>query len=125
MSMQGFNERRAKGQGFAITREQIEQRHARLVTDLLRMVPGVHIEWRFGGSRITITGSSRAARGNCSARVLLDGIEFRWGSSTIDDIPTFDIEAIEVFRTIAELPPEMAGPESSCGVIAVWTRRGR
>lgn len=125
MTMQGFNERRAKGQGFAITREQIDQRHARLVSDLLRMVPGVRVEWRFGGSRITVTGSSRAARGNCAVRVLLDGIEFRWGSTTIDDIPTFDIEAIEVFRSIAELPPEMAGPESSCGVIAIWTRRGR
>jgi hypothetical protein len=124
MSMQGYHERRAKGQGFAITREDIEKRSARTVTDLLRMAPGVRIESRRGTTSISIPGTAPRFKQTCQVKVLVDGTEFRWGSSTIDDIPVYDIEAIEVFRSLADLPPEMAGTDATCGVIAVWTKRG-
>jgi Carboxypeptidase regulatory-like domain/TonB-dependent Receptor Plug Domain len=124
MTLKGFEERRAKNQGFGVTRDDIEERHARAITDMLRMVPGVRIDWRFGGSVVTIPGIAARIRGECPVKVILDGTEFRWGSTTIDDIPTYDVEAIEVFRSLAEMPPELAGPEANCGVVAVWTRRG-
>jgi len=125
MTMQGYNERREKGLGYAITREDIDQRHARAVTDLLRMVPGVRVEWDFGGSTVSIPSAANQIYGGCRVKVYLDGLEFVWGASTIDDIPTYDIEAIEVFKTLADLPPELAGSDARCGVIAVWTRRGK
>jgi hypothetical protein len=59
-----------------------------------------------------------------SVKVLLDGLVFKWGATTLDDIPVDDIEAIEVFRNLAEIPPEFGGPDALCGVVAVWTRRG-
>lgn len=125
MTLQGYQERREKGLGFAITAEDIEQRHGRAVTDMLRMVPGVRVEWVFGGSRVSIPGAAQRFGGrSCDVKVYLDGLEFAWGANTLDDIPTYDIYAIEVFRTLAELPPELAGPDSDCGVIAVWTKRG-
>jgi len=125
MTMQGFHERRAKNLGFALTREQIEQRKPRRVSDLLRAVPGVRvIPGGVGSGSIRIPGAGTRFRDNCEVKVLLDGFLFRWGGSTIDDIPVDDLEAIEVFRNLAETPPEYAGPDARCGVVAVWTRRG-
>ena len=122
--MQAYHERRAKNQGFAITREQIDERQPRRVTDLLHMVPGVNVIFRFGGSAIEIPGSGRRFLPTCEVKVVVDGNLFRWGGTTIDDIPVDDIEAIEVFRNLAEIPPEFAGPDAVCGVVAVWTKRG-
>lgn len=124
MMMQAYHERRAKNLGFAITRQNIEERKPRRTTDLLHMVPGVHIIPRFGGSAIQMRGSGVRIRETCEVKVLLDGLVFKWGATTLDDIPVDDIEAIEVFRNLAEIPPEFGGPDALCGVVAVWTRRG-
>ena len=35
-----------------------------------------------------------------------------------------DLEAVEVYRSPAELPIEYAGPASGCGVLLLWTRVG-
>lgn len=34
-----------------------------------------------------------------------------------------DVEAVEVYRGAASVPPEFAGPDAMCGAIVVWTRR--
>lgn len=36
-----------------------------------------------------------------------------------------DVHAIEVYRTPSEIPAQFGGAESACGVILVWTQRGR
>jgi len=88
-----------------ITREQIEMRQARYVTDLLRSVPG------FAVSQVGTTGSQtqvrvRGAEAN-QVLVLIDGVrandpasgdEFRW-----ELLSTSNIERIEIVR----------GPQSS------------
>jgi hypothetical protein len=125
MMMRGFNERRAKNLGFAITRDQIEARKPRHVTDLLRMVPGVRVmPGGVGSASIEIPSAGTRFLGGCQVKVVLDGLLFRWGATTIDDIAVDDLEAIEVFRTLAETPAEFAGPDARCGVVAVWTKRG-
>jgi hypothetical protein len=35
-----------------------------------------------------------------------------------------DYQAVEVYRSDAELPIEYAGPGASCGVLLLWTRVG-
>jgi len=125
MMMKGFNERRAKNLGYALTREQIEERKPRHVTDLLRMVPGVRVQpGGVGSGSISIPGAGTRFVDGCQVKVVLDGLLFRWGATTIDDIPIDDVVAIEVFRNLAETPAEFAGPDARCGVVAVWTRRG-
>jgi len=123
MTLADYHARREKGLGFAITQEQIKRQNPRAVSDLLRQVPGVRVDWAFGSSSIRIPGTG-ARFGECPVKVVLDGLEFRWGSSTVDDIPVHDVYAIEVFRSLAEMPIEMAGSNSRCGVIAIWTHRG-
>lgn len=125
MMMREFNERRAKKIGFAITRDQIEERKPRHVSDLLRMVPGVRVlPSGVGSASIVIPAAGTRFNDNCQVKVVLDGLLFRWGGTTIDDIAIDDVDAIEVFRTLAETPAEFAGPDARCGVVAVWTRRG-
>lgn len=43
---------------------------------------------------------------------------------TIDHIPPETIEAIEVYRGVAEIPIEYRGAGSLCGVVLIWTRAG-
>jgi hypothetical protein len=126
MTMQGFEERRQLGLGVAITRETIERRQASAVTDLLRMVPSVRVVQRENGSSdVVIPGAARQIfGGQCRVQIYLDGRKYRWDATALDLISTWDVEAIEVFRSLAELPAEMADPEARCGAIAVWTRRG-
>jgi hypothetical protein len=61
-------------------------------------------------------------RGWCVPQIYLDGMRIR--TCSIDDLASpMDLEGIEVYRS-AVVPAELAGPGSSCGVIALWTRRG-
>jgi hypothetical protein len=124
-ALQAYRERVQRNVGFQLTREQIAQQNPKAMTDLLRRVPGLRIERdASGGTRVSMTGVRRIIR-DCPMRIFVDGQEFRHGPGAIDDMVPVDVEGIEVFRTIAELPPEFSGPDSQCGVIAIWTLRGR
>jgi hypothetical protein len=115
----GFYERMERG-GFGtfISREQIEQRHPIYPSDLLRTVPGVQIIPTWWGRAVVLM------RGRCVPQIYLDGM--RIASGSIDDLVTpMDLEGIEVYRGLAGLPVEFAGPASTCGAIVLWTRRTR
>ncbi|MCZ6918647.1 MAG: TonB-dependent receptor [Gemmatimonadetes bacterium] len=114
----GFYQRKATGLGFFIDREYIEERFAaREIADLLRAVPGVTIQRVTAGrARVQITGCP-------NTRVLVDNLEM--GSDWQEGLGPGDIEGIEVFRRITEIPVQYAGPRSGCGVILIWTRLGR
>lgn len=124
-ALQAYRERVRRSVGFQLTRDQIEQQNPKAMTDLLRRVPGLRIQRdAAGGTMVSMTGVRRILRA-CPMKIFVDGQEFRHGPSAVDDMVPVDLEGIEVFRTIAELPPEFAGPGSHCGVIAIWTLRGR
>ena len=65
----------------------------------------------------------------CWPMVYLDRHLIRNGGfdmpATLDEILSgFDLSAVEVYRTPAEVPPTFNGPNAGCGVIVLWTRRG-
>lgn len=35
-----------------------------------------------------------------------------------------DIQAVEVYRGAATVPPEFSGPDAMCGALVIWTKRG-
>jgi len=106
-----------------ITREQIERRQVRYVTDLLRAVPG------FAVSHSGTTGSQtqvrvRGAEAN-HVLVLIDGIrandpstgdEFRW-----ETLSTNNVERIEIVRGPQS---SLWGSDAIAGVVHVITRSG-
>src|SRR5262249_21213988 len=88
--MSGFYQRLATGSGRYFTRAEIARRAPGRVTDLLREVPGVHIESRYMSNSVRIRGS------RCAPAVWLDGVALSGGEVDLDafDLQTF--EGIEV-----------------------------
>jgi hypothetical protein len=137
-----FKERRERGMGDFLTREEWEEDgHPQVPTEVLRRMRGIRIvpcTGAIGGSMrcpgrwwvLTTRGQSRTITGRdperpgCYPQYYLDGRYFGDASQVaIDDIlPIINLEAIEVYTSIAGLPQEFNRPGAACGVIVFWTR---
>jgi hypothetical protein len=118
--LDAFNERRAHHPGTFLTRKDFAKRDPKNGSDVLRMVPGVAVGTGPGGNRVVFT---RTSSRRCVATMYIHGSPF---SGQIDDIPVDDIEAIEVYVGVSEIPPELdRGGRNVCAVINVWTRDPR
>lgn len=129
----GFFERRDRGGGHYFTRDEISRLNARLLTDVLRRVPGVRVE-PFGGPMGTsqvvrmqrATGISGARE--CPVQYFLNGVHF----SVAPDIGINsyvrpdEVAAMEVYSGTSRLPPQFHTSQrnSRCGVIVIWTHAG-
>jgi hypothetical protein len=118
--LDAFNMRRSSDRGVFITREQIVKRNARTGVDVVRGVPGIRVSGSSGlnGGRVTMT------RGNgwrtCVPTMYVHGMPY---SGTLEDFVADDIEALEVYVGISEIPPELdKNGRGICGAIVVWTR---
>lgn len=126
--LEGFRQREMSGIGHFINRAEVERRGPGLVTDLLASVPGVRLESSDRGLRRTVY-LGRGTR-SCPARIFVDGRPLNPRTAgaaalTIDDAVTpGSVEAIEVYSGLSTIPAEFLSAEASCGVIAIWTRRG-
>lgn len=107
-----------------------------------------------GRVRVQMRGTHPAQGGACAPRVFVDGLIAIRGDSrpprpgtasagdiedvfendprnpepSLDDIVTPEqIQAIEVYRSASQVPAEFGGASvfTRCGVVVVWTRRGR
>ncbi len=130
----GFYERQRRGRGVFLDRSAIEKRAgARELGDLLRAIPGVTVDYN---GLIRFRGISTGPASRCGAPlVFVDGIAVNRdeAASGVPDpsqwqrsIDPIDIEAIELYRSPAEVPAQYnAGAMAACGVILIWRRRGR
>ena len=107
--------------GTFITRTDIERWQARTGIDIMREVPGVRlVPSRTGGYVVVMT---RTTTRPCSPTMYVHGMPY---SGTIEDFMADDIEAVEVYVGVSELPPEFDRVgRGICGVINVWTRDPR
>ncbi len=132
--LSGFDRRVRNGNGYYITRRDIEQRNAAYVSDLLAMVPGVRLQSSGTGNH-RIVQMSRAARRGCPVQLYVDGMQVTrrqtmgiggdfYGVYVDDFVTPGSVEGIEIYRGISTVPPEFLSPDADCGVIAIWTRRG-
>jgi hypothetical protein len=109
-----FERRRAQGRGQFLTRDQIQSRSAINVSDLLQTMRGIRTDCVGFTCRVE---TSRSAHG-CAPAYFVDGrMSTTFGPST----PVKDIQGVEVYLGPSETPAEYLGPESGCGVIALWT----
>jgi len=121
--MAAFEERRARGIGAFVTRQQIETRHPHALSEMLRGVAGLSLGPPGPSQRPTILverSSSSIASGTCSVQLYVDGIPYTGGS--VDDFPPETVEAMEIYRGGSELPAAFRTQNSGCGLIAIWTR---
>jgi hypothetical protein len=116
-----YARRRRDGQGFFLTRREIEARGpASRVEHILATVPGLVVE---GGvlkvrrGRISIHGN------NCEGGVqyFLDGAML--GPAFTPRVLTPQmLTGVEVYKSAASTPPEYRTMQTPCGTVVIWTR---
>jgi hypothetical protein len=130
--MVDFEQRRARGVGTFVTRDQIDARNTSSPSDLFRTMPQVRLVRVSSGfgvrfpSSATMTGLSgrRGAPQVCSPMLWVDGQKAP--AMEIDELRSSDIEAIEVYRGASTLPAQFAtAGGAQCGAVVVWTRRAK
>ncbi|MEP6733387.1 MAG: carboxypeptidase regulatory-like domain-containing protein [bacterium] len=120
----GFWDRRSRGFGHYVTRDEIEKREPHEFTDIVRMTPSVSIV-NVNGRRVVRFSRGPGIRGDCPPQYWVDGM--RVESASPEEFPPQDVEAIELYAGNATIPPQFAPKMQSlrsqtCGVIVIWTR---
>lgn len=114
-----FYQRLREGSGSYITREDIELRSPRALSDMLRLIPGLEVSQ--GGVDAAVIRTT-ARRGSCSSPLsFVDGLQV---DTAILDlvVPPAQIEGVEVYTRPLSVPEEFSRSGAACGVILVWTR---
>jgi hypothetical protein len=113
-------ERRKKmGGGIYISREDIEERQPQLTSDMLRGLPRVEVSpYRFGVPEIRIGTGAMA----CLPKYYVDGVLMQ--DYNLDETGPDDIEDMEIYRGVAEMPIEFKAQGNRCGAIVIWLRGG-
>jgi hypothetical protein len=127
-----FEARRTSQRGTFLTRKEIERKSARNGSDLVRTIPGIRVtSMSNGNNEVSMTRAAGAQR--CLPQMFVHGVPY---SGTLDDFAVDDIEALEVYVGISEIPAELnrsmptgtglrRGMAAPCAVIVVWTRDPR
>lgn len=136
-----FEERRRMGIGFFLDSAYLRRADGRRMSEVLREAPNIRVLPSLeGASTIRYFAASirrSGVRGEaCFLSIYLDGIPmYRSGGvgggsfgEPVDlsrDINISSLDAVEVYASAAEVPVEYGGHSAECGVILLWTRRGR
>lgn len=130
-----FYERRATAIGGKFfTREDIEQSNSSSVYDLVRKVPGTKIERdqtggavvrfeRCVGNANPLTGRATESAFDGTSKVVqvyVDGLKTSEPYMTLQNIKPENVEAMEVYQGVAQLPVDARG--NGCAAIYIWTR---
>lgn len=117
------------GNGVIFVREDLEDFQPRVLGDVMRQVPGAQV--RTTGSPMSGTwsvqfrGAANMLNEACNPVIWLDGTKLGNDPVVFREILGPEIDAVEVYRGAAEVPGEFSGGDARCGVVVVWTRRGR
>ena len=118
-----FERRRSGARGTFITRADIVKKGARTGIDIIRSVAGVRIAPMRNGLANQVIMTRGAGGRTCVPTMFVHGLPY---SGTLDDFTAEDIEALEVYVGISEIPPELdKNGRGICAAIVVWTRDPR
>ena len=149
LGREAFEERRKLGFGRFIDSAELRRSEMRRTSDLLRAIPGLRIvrfrECEGPNSTRCSPPEDRAAsgRGGGTSMIPRQNQEYCWMSVLLDGVPVYqsgssrpppdfsrdfrpsELESIEVYRSSAEVPSEYGGASAACGVILLWSKRGK
>jgi hypothetical protein len=117
-----FDARRAIGNGTYVTHDEIVQHNTMRTSDVLRGKRGINLIKLSNGTfgvRFALYSHSKT---KCTPDLWIDGT---WSRDTeIDEILPSDIEAMELYETMASVPFEFTSHSKTtpCGTIVIWTR---
>ncbi|NNK61808.1 MAG: TonB-dependent receptor plug domain-containing protein [Gemmatimonadetes bacterium] len=125
----GLEDRALSGNGVIFMRDDIDDLQPRLLGDMMRHVPGAQVRTRgniYSGSwSVQFRGASNMTNDVCNPVIWLDGIKLGNDPIMFSQVTGPELDAVEVYRGAAEVPGEFSGGDARCGVVVVWTRRGR
>jgi hypothetical protein len=117
-----FDQRRSTLPGTFITRADFVKHEPRNGIDIVRTVPGIRITTGRNGQSQVIMTRGAAAR-TCMPTMFLQNLPY---SGTLEDFSADDIEALEIYLGVSEIPAELdKNGKGICGAIVVWTRDPR
>jgi hypothetical protein len=115
-----FDRRRRRGVGVFLSREDLKYFYS-IGSAVAGRTPGVReVRDQFGNWSFVFTRCGGAAAGGRVA-VFIDGMRAYNGADALSFYRPSDVEAIEIYRSVAELPPEAVG--DGCAAIFIWLRR--
>jgi len=130
----GFYRRLERSLGQFVTPEMIERRSFARFSEVLQSVPGLIVRTVCTPRCFQQIRMSGATQGGCIPTFYMDGRTLhvrpaprssRFEPEGLIDLDALaaphDLAAVEVYRSIAETPPEFYG---RCGSIVIWTKRG-
>ncbi len=120
----GVYHRQDRSLGQFVSPEEIAERPWRRFSQLLGEVPGVQIYRVCNPHCEQIVRMAGTTRTGCRPEFYVDGrrLVFRERWIDLDGLaPSSDLAAVEVYRSIAETPPQFYG---LCGSVVIWTKRG-
>jgi hypothetical protein len=116
----GFAQRKAAGSGYYLTPQQIADRNASRLTDLLTEAP--MLRRTSEGGRTVITGRPHGINLNQGCvSYFVDGVQWR-GEGVEDFIWPAEVAAIEVYSSNF-VPHQFARTIEPCETVVIWTKR--
>lgn len=116
----GYYERlRRRSGGQFITRDMLERKQYRSLSQVLAQAPGVRsYGLRSGGGAVRMRGQS------CRPLVWLDGMPMPAGEVDLDAFPVSTIHGVELYLGGTTAPPDfmLHRGASNCGTILLWSR---
>jgi hypothetical protein len=110
--------RRSNPFGRFLTADQIEQRHALQVGQIVEHLSGFSVRGT-GPDAVVYSNSARTSRSNCEeANVVIDGAD----RGRINYVPPREVAAIEAYPEAAGAPAQY---RAECGLIVIWTKKYR
>ncbi|MEP6621131.1 MAG: carboxypeptidase regulatory-like domain-containing protein [bacterium] len=119
MKMTEFEERRRKGAGHFITKDEISRHNTTKVTDLVKDVLG----FRVTADTIHSTRGAVSVFSSCTPALFVDGLRYDGALTDINLPSAKDIAGIELYSGAATAPLQYARL-SMCGVILIWKSDG-
>ncbi len=105
--------------GHFISRDEIDRKSFRSLTQLLNSVPGINsFALRSGGGTVRMRGQS------CRPMVWLDGVAMPAAEVDLDAFPTSTLHGVELYFGSSSAPSDFIANEgvSGCGTILLWSR---
>lgn len=110
-----FYRRKSDGIGTFLTREFMDARAADRPEDLLRSQAGIRIRYRGTRAYIEFIRCEQV-------EVYINGFRTHDGFTSFLELNPREIEAMEIYRGVATVPPEFSPQPNDCAAVVVWTR---
>lgn len=119
----GFTQRARSGQGFYMGPDRIQALHPNSLTDILRVAPGLRVNYTPTGEVVTSSRGTSSLTGQGCVQYYVD--DMPWQSAMPGDINDFingrEVVGVEVYAG-ATAPPQYTRGMGGCTTIVIWTK---